>query len=98
MVAALVYFAGAPALIKQMSSGMPGGSRLVAGEGDYQGAGSCAACPPTEFSQWSQSLHSRATTEEHFEPRYQQLSRGDDQRAMTKLPQSLANPYRRGIL
>ena len=40
MVAALVYFAGAPALIKRMSSGMPGGSRLVAGEGEYRGADS----------------------------------------------------------
>ncbi|MEE8472063.1 MAG: multiheme c-type cytochrome [Dehalococcoidia bacterium] len=76
VVAALVYFAGAPALIKWMSSGMPGGPRLVAGEGDYRGAESCAACHPTEFSQWSQSLHSRAATEAHFEPRFQQLSWG----------------------
>ncbi len=42
VVAVLLYFWGIPAFVKGMSGGME--PRLVAGEGDYQGAAYCAAC------------------------------------------------------
>ena len=76
VVVALVYFVGMPTFVKRMSSGMLAEPRLVAGEGTYQGAAYCATCHQREFSQWSQSLHSKATTEAHFETRFQQLSWG----------------------
>jgi hypothetical protein len=79
VVAVLLYFWGIPTFIKGMiAENMLNEPRLVAGEGDYQGAAYCATCHQDKFDQWSQSLHSKAYTEAHFEPRVQQLSWGMD--------------------
>ena len=79
VVVALLYFWGIPTFVKGMiRENMLNEPRLVAGEGDYQGAAYCATCHQGEFDQWSQSLHSKAYTEALFEHRFQQLSWGMD--------------------
>lgn len=70
------YYVGIPALVHERIEAMTQRSapRLVAGEGEYQGAAYCATCHPRQVEDWRGSLHAQATTEASYGPRYGELS------------------------
>jgi hypothetical protein len=71
-----VYYVGMPAFVAQQMAAAAAKSapRSVAGTEEYKGAEFCGTCHPRQLAEWRGSLHSRATTEAMYAPRYAELS------------------------
>ena len=76
LIGLFVYYVGMPAFVHKQMADMHSRSpaRSVAGKGEYQGAKYCGSCHPQQLEDWRGVLHSKATTESRFKPRFKELS------------------------